>query len=69
MQAFLITAIRIYRFTFSALLGHCCRFEPSCSVYTMEAIKLYGCYKGCWLGTKRLLRCHPWHPGGIDPIP
>ena len=54
---------------FSALLGYCCRFEPSCSSYTIEAIHVYGCIKGCYLGGRRLLCCHPWHSGGIDPVP
>lgn len=61
--------IRGYRFAFSLLLGHCCRFEPSCSCYAIEAIEIYGCLKGCHLAFWRLLRCHPWHPGGIDPVP
>lgn len=65
----LITLIRFYRYAISGLLGNCCRFEPSCSTYTMEAIKMHGCGKGCLLGLWRILRCHPWHPGGIDPVP
>ena len=69
LQACLIAVIRAYRFAISALLGPCCRFEPSCSIYTMEAIKLHGWFKGCWLGLRRILRCHPWHSGGVDPVP
>lgn len=65
----LILLIRFYRYFFSLLLGHCCRFEPSCSTYAMDAIKTHGCLKGCRLSVWRLLRCHPWHPGGIDPVP
>lgn len=65
----LIAIIRFYRFAISALLGHCCRFEPSCSAYAMEAIENYGCLKGCLFAIRRLFRCHPWHPGGIDPVP
>jgi len=65
----LIASIRFYRFAISALLGHCCRFEPSCSTYAMEAIKIHGCFKGCCLSFWRILRCHPWHPGGVDPVP
>lgn len=68
-QAGLIIIIRFYRYCISLFLGHCCRFEPSCSNYAMEAIHLHGCIKGCWLAMRRLLRCHPWHPGGIDTVP
>ncbi|WP_407641498.1 membrane protein insertion efficiency factor YidD [Aquicella lusitana] len=67
--AVLISLIRLYRLAISALLGHCCRFEPTCSTYAMEAIKRHGCLKGCRLMIMRLLRCHPWHPGGMDPVP
>lgn len=65
----LIAIIRFYRYVLSSLLGHCCRFEPSCSIYAIEAIKMHGCLKGCRLALKRLLRCHPWHSGGVDPVP
>lgn len=68
-QISLIALIRVYRFIISGLLGHCCRFEPSCSTYAMDAIKLHGCLKGCRFALRRLLRCHPWHPGGMDPVP
>jgi putative membrane protein insertion efficiency factor len=69
LQACFIRLIRVYRYAFSTLLGPCCRFEPSCSAYAMEAIETHGCFKGSYLALRRLLRCHPWHPGGIDPIP
>ena len=69
VQACFISLIRVYRYAFSALLGPCCRFEPSCSTYAMEAIKIHGCLKGSYYALRRLLRCHPWHPGGMDPIP
>lgn len=65
----LIMMIKAYRFVISALLGNCCRFEPSCSTYALEAIRIHGCLKGSWLMLKRLSRCHPWHAGGIDPVP
>lgn len=65
----LIALIRGYRYVVSGLFGHCCRFEPSCSLYAIEAIKREGCIKGCWLMLKRLSRCHPFHKGGIDPLP
>jgi uncharacterized protein len=65
----LIGLIRIYQWAVSPLLGPCCRFHPNCSSYCIEAIETYGLRKGLWLGTKRLLKCHPLHPGGFDPVP
>ncbi len=65
----LIGLIRIYRIMVSPLLGECCRFHPSCSCYAMEALRRHGVFRGAWLTGQRLLRCHPWHPGGIDPVP
>ena len=61
--------IRLYQLTVSPLIGPACRFYPSCSEYTREAVQRYGLLRGGWLGLTRLLRCHPWHPGGIDPVP
>ena len=63
----LILVIRGYQRTISPLLGPVCRFEPSCSRYMIGALRKYGLFKGLWKGTGRLLRCHPWHPGGYDP--
>ena len=65
----LIFIIRVYQWTLSPLLGNVCRFEPSCSRYAMECIRLHGSFKGVWLGMKRVLRCHPFNPGGFDPPP
>lgn len=65
----LIALIKAYRFAISLLLGHCCRFEPTCSTYAMEAIERHGSLRGCRLALGRLLRCHPWRPGGLDPVP
>ena len=65
----LIAIIRGYRFAISTLLGQCCRFQPSCSAYAMQAIETHGSLKGCGLALRRVLRCHPWHLGGIDPVP
>ncbi|MHB1946717.1 MAG: membrane protein insertion efficiency factor YidD [Gammaproteobacteria bacterium] len=61
--------IRGYQFLLSPLLGNRCRFYPSCSCYAHDAIQLHGSLRGCYLALKRILRCHPWHPGGIDPVP
>lgn len=61
--------IRTYQRLLSPVLGQHCRFYPSCSQYTLEAIKEWGLGKGMWLGTKRISRCHPLNEGGIDPVP
>ena len=65
----LIILIKVYRYAISPLFGSCCRFYPSCSQYALEAITLHGALRGGWLTTKRLLRCQPWHQGGIDCVP
>lgn len=64
-----IKLITLYQHTLSLLIGNQCRFYPSCSHYTQEAIRKHGLVRGVGLGSKRILRCHPWHPGGIDPVP
>jgi putative membrane protein insertion efficiency factor len=61
--------ILLYRWTLSPLLGPRCRFYPSCSAYALEAVDLYGALRGGWLALRRIGRCHPWHPGGYDPVP
>jgi putative membrane protein insertion efficiency factor len=61
--------IRIYRFLLSPMVGNCCRFYPSCSKYAMEAIEKHGAFYGFFLILKRLIKCHPMHPGGIDHVP
>ncbi len=65
----LITAIKGYQCCISPLFAPSCRFTPSCSHYAVEAISRFGAIKGGWLTTKRLLKCHPLHPGGEDPVP
>lgn len=60
--------IRLYQWTIRPLIGEVCRFHPSCSVYGYSAIEKYGALKGAFLTLKRLLKCHPWHPGGSDPL-
>ena len=69
MRSPLILPIRLYQWVISPLLGPRCRFYPSCSHYAIEAIETHGAMKGCYLAGRRLLRCHPWHPGGYDPVP
>jgi putative membrane protein insertion efficiency factor len=61
--------IRLYQLTISPLLGPVCRFYPSCSHYGYEALRVHGTLRGIWLTARRLLRCHPWNPGGPDPVP
>jgi putative membrane protein insertion efficiency factor len=68
-QKVLIFLIRVYQVMISPYLGCRCRFCPSCSVYTAEAISRYGCFKGGYLGLRRFLKCHPFHKGGDDPVP
>ena len=69
MRHVAIFLIRIYQWTVSPLLGPRCRFYPSCSRYMLEAIERFGVLRGGWLGLARLGRCHPWHEGGLDPVP
>jgi len=65
----LLALIRFYRKCISPLFPPCCRFYPTCSAYAMEAVTKYGAAKGGWLALKRILKCHPFHPGGYDPVP
>lgn len=69
MRRLLILLIGAYRYLISPFLGNNCRFYPSCSCYAQEAIGTHGVWRGLWLSVRRLSRCHPWHPGGIDPVP
>jgi putative membrane protein insertion efficiency factor len=61
--------LRAYQLAISPLLGAHCRFEPSCSSYAREAIARHGAVSGLALGARRIARCHPFHPGGFDPVP
>jgi len=65
----LISIIRLYQMVVSPLLGSCCRFYPSCSAYSAEAIRKHGAVKGVVLGVIRLCKCHPFHAGGVDLVP
>lgn len=69
MRRILIILIRAYQLGISPLLGPHCRFHPSCSHYTVEAIERHGLAHGGLLAFRRICRCHPWHPGGLDPVP
>jgi putative membrane protein insertion efficiency factor len=69
MRKFLTGLIRAYQYLISPLLGNHCRFYPSCSHYAAEAIETHGALRGSWLALRRLSRCHPWHEGGVDPVP
>ncbi|MFC6668893.1 membrane protein insertion efficiency factor YidD [Marinobacterium aestuariivivens] len=69
MRKLFIVLIRVYQLVISPLLGPRCRFYPSCSQYGIEAIQTHGPLRGGWLTLKRILKCHPGHPGGLDPVP
>lgn len=68
-QRIVLGIIRFYQRFLSPLLGSSCRFYPTCSHYTYEAIAKYGVLKGGWMGLRRISRCHPWNAGGFDPVP
>ena len=69
MKAFLLSMLRGYQYAISPLFGANCRFYPSCSDYAREALERHGALKGSWLALRRVARCHPYHPGGFDPVP
>jgi putative membrane protein insertion efficiency factor len=69
MKRVLVALIRGYQYLFRPLLGANCRFYPSCSDYAREAVERHGALAGVWLAVKRVARCHPYHPGGYDPVP
>ena len=69
MKTLALKLLRFYQRVISPLFPPACRFTPTCSQYTYEAIERYGLFKGGWLGLKRILRCHPFNPGGYDPVP
>lgn len=65
----LVWLVRAYQYGISPFLGRSCRFQPSCSEYAVESLERYGVIQGLWLAIRRVGRCHPWHPGGYDPVP
>ncbi len=65
----LIAPIQVYQRLISPLLPRRCRFYPTCSQYAVEALEIHGAFRGSWLAVRRILRCHPLHPGGYDPVP
>jgi uncharacterized protein len=69
LRVFIITILKLYQYLISPLFGQRCRFYPNCSCYAIDSIKRFGVIKGGYLTTKRLLRCHPFNPGGFDPVP
>jgi putative membrane protein insertion efficiency factor len=69
LTAPLIGLIRMYQYGISPMLGRSCRFHPTCSEYAIGALRRHGAIRGLWLALRRVGRCHPWHPGGYDPVP
>jgi putative membrane protein insertion efficiency factor len=68
-KGFALVLIYLYQHTFSIFFGPCCRFTPSCSAYASLSIQRFGVMEGTWLTLRRLVKCHPFHPGGYDPVP
>ncbi len=69
IRALLVLLVKLYRRLLSPLLPRACRFHPTCSAYALEALARHGAARGTWLTLQRLGRCHPFHPGGLDPVP
>jgi putative membrane protein insertion efficiency factor len=69
MKSVLLLLLRAYKLGISPFLGQNCRFYPSCSDYAAEAVRMHGAARGSLLAARRLCKCHPWHPGGLDPVP
>jgi hypothetical protein len=69
MRRLLVALFRAYQYVLSPWWGRQCRFFPSCSNYAIEAVERHGSLRGSWLAVRRVLRCHPWNPGGHDPVP
>ncbi len=69
MKRLVLQLLKGYSYLISPLLGNNCRYYPSCSAYTREAVEIHGVRRGLWMGARRILRCHPFHEGGYDPVP
>ncbi|HRP23952.1 membrane protein insertion efficiency factor YidD [Thauera sp.] len=69
MKTLMLALLRFYRYAISPMLGRNCRFHPTCSEYAIEAIQRHGALRGGWLAARRVGRCHPFNPGGYDPVP
>jgi putative membrane protein insertion efficiency factor len=68
-RVLLILGVRLYQLVLSPVLGGMCRYHPTCSAYAIEALERHGAWRGAWLAVKRIGRCHPFRPGGFDPVP
>lgn len=68
MKKGVVFLIRVYQAAISPFVGHCCRFFPTCSEYAVEAVETHGIFKGVGMAVRRILKCHPFHPGGSDPV-
>ena len=69
LAALLLLPVRAYQWLLGPLLPRACRFHPSCSSYAARALQRHGALRGGWMAVRRVARCHPWHPGGVDPVP
>lgn len=69
MGRFFLGLIRVYQYCFSSFMGRSCRYHPTCSAYAAGSIRKFGAGRGMLMAVLRILRCHPWHPGGYDPVP